>query len=58
MKIKGLISKSTTNEIRKILPEFTKFNVFLGKFVYIHIYLAAVLVQALPQEVPGAKSII
>ena len=35
---KRLNSKSSPNNIYKILPKFTNNNVFLGKFVYAHNY--------------------
>ncbi|MFT0162702.1 hypothetical protein ACMSFP_24750, partial [Bacteroides thetaiotaomicron] len=42
MVISSLNSKSSPNNIYKILPKFTNINVSLGKFVYRHIYSSEV----------------
>uniref|UniRef100_UPI0025A99C35 hypothetical protein n=1 Tax=uncultured Bacteroides sp. TaxID=162156 RepID=UPI0025A99C35 len=39
---KGMNSKSSPNNIYKILPKFTNINVSLGKFVYRHNYSSEV----------------
>lgn len=39
---KRLNSKSSPNNIYKILPKFTNINVSLGKFVYRHTYSSEV----------------
>ena len=39
---KGMNSKSSPNNIYKILPKFTNINVSLGKFVYRHTYSSEV----------------
>lgn len=38
----GVNSKSSPNNIYKILPKFTNINVSLGKFVYRHNYSSEV----------------
>ncbi len=38
----GMNSKSSPNNIYKILPKFTNINVSLGKFVYRHNYSSEV----------------